>query len=88
MSANNTLIQVRDLVKHFGRGSIRALDGVSLSLEAGEFVGVMGPSGSGKTTTALKIEEKLEQMGIETHTISMDDYFNTLDPETVPRNRG
>ena len=46
-----------------------------------------GPSGSGKTTTALKIEEKLEEMGIETHTISMDDYFNTLDPETVPRNR-
>ena len=46
-----------------------------------------GPSGSGKTTTALKIEEQLEKMGIETHTISMDNYFKTLDPETAPRNR-
>ena len=46
-----------------------------------------GPSGSGKTTTALKIEERLRNMGIETHTISMDDYFKTMDPETGPRNR-
>ena len=46
-----------------------------------------GPSGSGKTTTALKIEERLDKMGIETHTISMDNYFKTLDPETAPRNR-
>ena len=46
-----------------------------------------GPSGSGKTTTALKIEERLRSMGIETHTISMDDYFKTMDPETAPRNR-
>ena len=46
-----------------------------------------GPSGSGKTTTALKIEEKLEEMGIETHTVSMDDYFKTFDPDTTPRNR-
>jgi uridine kinase len=46
-----------------------------------------GPSGSGKTTTAMKIEEALEHMGIETHTISMDNYFNTVDPETAPRNR-
>ena len=46
-----------------------------------------GPSGSGKTTTALKIEEQLEKMGIETHTVSMDNYFNTIDPETAPRNR-
>ena len=46
-----------------------------------------GPSGSGKTTTAMKIEEQLDQMGIVTHTISMDNYFNTIDPETAPRNR-
>ena len=46
-----------------------------------------GPSGSGKTTTALKIEEVLERMGISTHTISMDNYFKTIDPDTAPRNR-
>ena len=46
-----------------------------------------GPSGSGKTTTALKIEEYLDNMGVETHTVSMDNYFNTVDPETAPRNR-
>ena len=46
------ILRVKDLTRVYGRGSgaTRALDGVSLSLEAGEFVGVMGPSGSGKTT--------------------------------------
>lgn len=34
-----------------------------------------GPSGSGKTTTALKIEGYLDAMGVETHTVSMDNYF-------------
>ena len=46
-----------------------------------------GPSGSGKTTTAKKIEAKLEEMGIVSHAISMDNYFQTVDPETAPRNR-
>ena len=46
-----------------------------------------GPSGSGKTTTALKIEERLKEMGVESHTISMDNYFKTFDPETAPRTR-
>lgn len=46
-----------------------------------------GPSGSGKTTTAMKIEALLDGSGVETHTISMDNYFNTIDPETAPRNR-
>ena len=44
-----------------------------------------GPSGSGKTTTALKLEEELERQGITTHTISLDNYFKTLDPATAPR---
>ena len=46
------ILTITDLKKVYGKGGslTRALDGVSLSLEAGAFVGVMGPSGSGKTT--------------------------------------
>ena len=46
------ILKVTDLRRIYGKGgaATRALDGVSLSLETGEFVGVMGPSGSGKTT--------------------------------------
>ena len=47
-----TVIEAEDLVRIYQRGSeeIRAVDGVSLSIEEGEFVAFIGPSGSGKTT--------------------------------------
>ena len=44
-----------------------------------------GPSGSGKTTTSMKIAEALEKKGIRSHYVAMDDYFNTIEPDTVPR---
>ncbi len=44
-----------------------------------------GPSGSGKTTTALKVEQELRRRGVQTHTISMDNYFKTLNHQTAPR---
>lgn len=44
-----------------------------------------GPSGSGKTTTSMKISEALEKLGIGTHYVGLDDYFNTVSPETTPR---
>ena len=44
-----------------------------------------GPSGSGKTTTAMKIAEALNERGVGTHYVGMDDYFTTVSPETTPR---
>lgn len=44
-----------------------------------------GPSGSGKTTTAKNLELALEKRGVETHTVSMDNYFLDVDPVTSPR---
>ena len=44
-----------------------------------------GPSGSGKTTTAIKICDALHAIGIRSHSVSMDKYFITLDPQTAPR---
>jgi len=45
-------IRLEGLTKHYGRSPqvVRALDGVSLEIEQGEFVAVVGRSGSGKTT--------------------------------------
>jgi len=46
------LLELTDIVRHYGSGAgqVRALDGVSLNIEAGEFVAIMGQSGSGKST--------------------------------------
>jgi len=47
-------IEVDDLVKTYG--SLRAVDGVSLEVAEGEFVGILGPNGAGKTTLLEMVE--------------------------------
>lgn len=45
------LLEINGLTKYYGKDNItKALDGIDLSVEDGDFIGIMGPSGSGKTT--------------------------------------
>ena len=50
MATRDSLIQVKNLKKHYHRGAIKALDGVSVDINPGDVMVVIGPSGSGKST--------------------------------------
>ena len=71
----------------FEKKIFSAAEKIAGHVQESRIVLLSGPSGSGKTTTSRMIQAKLEQMGVKAHAVSMDNYFQTVDPETSPRNR-
>jgi oligopeptide/dipeptide ABC transporter ATP-binding protein len=65
MVEDSRLLEIRDLITRFHTedGVVRAVDGNSLYLDAGETLGIVGESGSGKTVTALSIMGLIENPG-------------------------
>jgi oligopeptide/dipeptide ABC transporter ATP-binding protein len=63
------LLEVTDVKTHFetDRGLVRAVDGVSFTLERGKTIGVVGESGSGKTVLARSIMGLLPRRGLQQH---------------------
>ena len=75
-----TILQTRDLKKYYGAGNtqVKALDGVDLSVESGEFVAIVGTSGSGKSTL-LHMLGGLDRPTSGTVTVDGKDIFSLKD---------
>ena len=70
---------------HYQERIHAAADKILERMKESPIVLLSGPSGSGKTTTAMKVERELERRGVNAHTVSMDNYFKTLNRRTAPR---
>ena len=84
-----TILQTKDLRKIYGAGDteVRALDGVDLTVEKGEFVAVVGTSGSGKSTL-LHMLGGLDRPTSGTVTVDGREIFGLKDEElTIFRRR-
>jgi putative ABC transport system ATP-binding protein len=77
----DALIEARGLTKVFGKGraAVKAIDGVDLTVGAGEILMIMGPSGSGKTTLLSMLGGLLRPTAGE---IRIDDHVITQMPES------
>ena len=75
-----TILQAKDLKKYYGSGDtqVKALDGVDLSIEQGEFVAIVGTSGSGKSTL-LHMLGGLDRPTSGTVTVDGKDIFTLKD---------
>ncbi len=71
------MIEIRDLVKKFG--SLRALDGLDLTVERGEVHGFLGPNGAGKSTTIRVLLGLLRKDGGEVSLLGGDPWHRAAE---------
>jgi len=69
----------------YSRKVMEAAAGIAERSLMSRVVFLSGPSGSGKTTTALKICDAINNLGIHAHTVSMDMYFLSSNRDGAPR---
>lgn len=74
----NADLYIEECEKSYNDQIIKIADEIKDNYKSRPVILLSGPSGSGKTTTAIKLEAILDSVGLETHTISMDNYFTPL----------
>jgi sodium transport system ATP-binding protein len=88
MGSREGAVEVRDLRKHFrspdGAG-VRAVDGISFTVEPGEIFGLLGPNGAGKTTTLRILATILRPTS---GSVSVAGHDVEADPDAVRRHLG
>lgn len=84
-----SILKTKDLRKYYGNGDtcVKALDGVNLSVEEGEFVAIVGTSGSGKSTLLHMIGGLDRPDGGKVHVAGKDIFALKDDALTVFRRR-
>jgi peptide/nickel transport system ATP-binding protein len=87
---NASLLEIKDLKTYFyvKAGTVKAVDGVNLTLDAGVKLGLVGESGSGKSTIALSIMRMIKPPGTVQGQISLDgEDLVKLTPDQMRRAR-
>ena len=72
---------IREAEADYRRRLTAIADHIAAHRDTCPVVLIAGPSGSGKTTTARMLERELDRRGLETHTLSQDNYFRTQTAE-------
>lgn len=82
MAMTNSIYRIRDVVKIYPHGSVKANDRISLDIRPGEIYGIFGPNGAGKTTLVRQMAGLIKPTS---GVLELDGVDITAKPEIIPR---